>query len=164
MERRLLLMRHAKSSWKTDAPTDHDRPLNKRGRRDSPKVAAEIQRLGWTPDYVLSSDAARTAETLELMRKKLGFNGDGDLRSDLYHAGIDELREALRELSDDTKTVLVLGHNPGWEEAVEWLAGEATVMKTAYVALLSIHAESWAEGVDQGGAWTLHDMIRPKEL
>ena len=63
MRRRLIVLRHAKSAWDTDAATDHERPLNKRGRRDALRVAEKIAKLGWQPEQVISSDAERTRET-----------------------------------------------------------------------------------------------------
>ena len=67
MAKRLLVTRHAKSSWKSGEDSDHARPLNKRGRRDAPRVAAHLVGLGWVPEQVLSSDSQRTRETLGLM-------------------------------------------------------------------------------------------------
>lgn len=162
--RRLVLMRHAKSSWKTDAPTDHARPLNGRGRRDAPKVGAELARRGWVPDRVLSSDSERTRETFARMRSTLGVEGDADFTRALYHAGIEEVRPALAALDDDVRTALVLGHNPGWEEVLEWLCGEDHEMKTATCALLSVEAPSWAAAVAAAGDWALEDLIYPRAL
>ena len=163
-QKRLVLMRHAKSSWKSGAPNDHERPLNKRGRRDSPKVGAELARLGWVPDAVLSSDSARTTETFARMKASLGYKGDADFREDLYHAGVPEVRAALGGLPDTVGTALILGHNPGWEEVLEFLSGQDDVMKTACCALLSIDAETWHEAIEAPGTWTLARMIRPREL
>ena len=59
MERRLIVMRHAKSSWKNESLRDHERPLNKRGRRDAPRIGEELASLGWVPQRVISSDATR---------------------------------------------------------------------------------------------------------
>ena len=67
---RVIVMRHAKSSWKTDAPTDHARPLNKRGKRDAPRIARELELRGWVPQLVLSSDSKRTRQTFKRMRKE----------------------------------------------------------------------------------------------
>jgi len=161
--KRLVLMRHAKSSWKTDAPTDHARPLNKRGRRDAPKVGAELARRGWVPDVVLSSDSERTRETFARMREALGVD-DARFSRDLYHAGVDEVRPALATLDDGVETALVLGHNPGWEEVLEWLSGEDREMKTATCALLTVQAPSWAAAVEVAGGWTLHDVVYPRAL
>lgn len=164
LTRRLIVMRHAKSSWKTDAPTDHARPLNKRGRRDAPAVGAELARLGWTPAAVISSDSVRTTETLARMSEPLGFTGEPTLTRELYHGGLDEIRAMVGELPDDVPSVLVLGHNPGWEEAAEFLSGQHLEMKTACAALLSIDAASWRETLDQPGRWTLEHWIAPRAL
>ncbi len=157
-------MRHAKSSWKTDASTDHERPLNKRGRRDSPKVAAKLVELGWVPDYVLSSDSARTRETFKLMKEELDYSDAVDFRRELYHAGYQELRDAVRGLDAGVETVLVLGHNPGWDEALERLTGEEDELKTACAALLHRHADGWRDAMGGRGQWQQWMMIRPREL
>lgn len=161
---RLCLMRHAKSSWSSGASSDHARPLNGRGRRDAPKVGAELARRGWVPDHVLSSDSARTVETLARMTEALGFAGTPELRSDLYHGGVDDVRRALEGLPDTVECVLVLGHNPGWEEVLEALSGADEELKTSSCALLSIEAPSWAEAAARSGAWTLHALLHPRAL
>jgi len=162
--KRLVLMRHAKSSWKSDAPTDHARPLNGRGRRDSPKVGAELARRGWVPDRVLSSDSARTRETFARMREALGVDDDARFTRALYHAGVDAVREALAALDDGVETALILGHNPGWEEVLEWLSGEDHEMKTATCALLSVEAATWPAAVEAAGDWAVADVIYPRSL
>ena len=121
-------MRHAKSSWKSGAPTDHGRPLNKRGRKAAPKVGAELAARGWVPDVVLSSDSTRTRETFERMRKRLGFDGEVEFLSSLYHGGIAEACDALLSLPKETKTALLLGHNPGWEDVVAHFCGQTVVI------------------------------------
>ena len=155
-------MRHAKSSWKSGAPTDHERPLNKRGRRDAPKVGAELARLGWVPELILSSDSARTTETFERMKGPLGFEGEARFSRELYHAGVDEVRDALAGVSPTIETVLVLGHNPGWEEVLEHLGGVGEPMKTACCALLASDDARWDAAFD--ARWALTRMIRPREL
>ena len=162
--KRLVLMRHAKSSWSSGAPSDHERPLNKRGRRDAPMVGAELARLGWVPERVLSSDSARTTETFSRMKASLGFAGDADFREDLYLASIPEVRAALSELPDTVGTALILGHNPGWEAVLEYLSGTEEPVKTASAALLSIEADTWPEAMGSRGAWSLAQIVQPREL
>lgn len=155
-------MRHAKSSWKSGAPTDHGRPLNKRGRKAAPKVGAELAARGWVPEVVLSSDSTRTRETFERMKDRLGFDGEVEFLPSLYHGGVDEACKALRDLHEDTRAALLLGHNPGWEEVVAHLSGQAVVMKTGCAALLRAKG-SWSELVAPG-TWTLRDVIYPRSL
>jgi phosphohistidine phosphatase SixA len=165
MKRRLILMRHAKSAWDSDAPSDHARPLNKRGRRDAPRIGQRLADLGWVPELVLSSDAARTTETWQRMSPPL--DGDGArvrFLPNLYGAGVAIVRAELASVSDDVVSVLLLGHNPGWEEVLAYLTGAAARMTTANAALLDVDAASWAEAGAAEGAWHLDRLLRPKEL
>lgn len=164
MKRRLIVMRHAKSSWKSEARTDHGRPLNERGRRDAPKVARRLVELGWEPERVLSSDSARTRETFERMVERFESKPRAHFRRSLYHAGIEKLRQEVSTLPEELRCVLVLGHNPGWDEAVHWLCGKAVELKTANAALLTLSAKSWKQATTREGAWTLKDVIRSREL
>lgn len=157
------MLRHAKSAWDTEAPTDHDRPLNKRGRRDAPRVADEIVKLGWFPEKVFSSDSMRTRETWKRMKKKFEKKKvEAEFSRKLYHAGFDEIVEVLVKLSDKTKTVMVIGHNPGWEEAVHRLAGKEVSMGTSSAAMLSVDAKTWKEAAKK--KWKLEHVLRPKDL
>jgi len=162
--RRLILMRHAKSSWKSDAQTDHDRPLNKRGRRDAPRVAARLIELDWGPQLILSSDATRTQQTVEGMAAQLCDDIGVTFSRRLYHAGIEAVRDAVVDLPDEIETVMVLGHNPGWEEALAWLSDSREILKTACAALLEGEAESWAAAVAAPGGFHLETIIKPREL
>ena len=160
--RRLILMRHAKSSWDSGAATDHARPLNKRGRRDAPRIALELSSLGWIPDCVISSDSQRTRETWAGMSAI--FEDDIDVRFEpaLYHAGLGELQEDAASWPDSATTVLVLGHNPGWERALGTLAGQWCGMTTANAAMLQGSGDRWADALER--PWTMEGLLRPREL
>lgn len=162
MKRRLIVMRHAKSSWSSDALTDHDRPLNKRGRRDAPRVAARIEELGWTPQHILSSDSQRTRETCELLRQAWEEDVETDFLRSLYHAGVDGLRQELPRVSDEVETLMLVGHNPGWEDVVCRLTGETVVMKTATAALLEAEFDEWSCAL--GNRWKIASVLQPREL
>lgn len=157
-------MRHAKSSWKSGAATDHARPLNKRGRRDAPRVAERLVQLSWTPQLVLCSNSKRTTETYVRMSEVFPETVRIEYLPSLYAAGIDEAREELGRLPADIGRVMLLGHNPGWEEVIEYLSGESVALKTACAVLMTCSADDWAESVADGGKWELEDVIRPKSL
>ena len=150
--RRLIVMRHAKSSWDHPELRDHDRPLNPRGIRDSPRVADELASRGWVPELILVSSATRTLQTLEGMSGQFG-SVRKEVRPGIYHAGVHDL---LLELDDmlDGGTTMMLGHNPGSEMLINHLSGEWHVMPTAAAALL----------VENGGIWSVESVIRPKEI
>jgi len=162
MRRRLMIMRHAKSSWKVQVPTDHERPLNKRGRRDAARVGKRLAQLGWVPDLVVSSDSRRTRETWERMQKRFPEARVSFTRA-LYAGGPTELRAEVARLSANARTVLVLGHNPGWEEAVKELSGREVRITTANVVLLRGAGATWGEALRRG-SWRVAGAVRPKEL
>lgn len=162
--RRLIVLRHAKSDWDSEAKGDHARPLDDRGRRSAPRIAERLRTMGWVPQVVISSDAARTRETWACMQPALGAPAVSFTRT-LYLMGIDEIRAALREQAPEVDTVMVLGHNPGWEDAVHELSGVRVRMTTCNAALLQcpVQTQTWADAVARSD-WTLEKLLRPKEL
>jgi len=145
-------MRHAKSSWKETGVTDHDRPLNKRGLRDAPRIADAIHDRGWTPDLILVSSSKRTLQTLSGMTNR--FEGvQSEIRTEIYHATVNDLLLVLEDMAQEG-TTMVLGHNPGSEILVNHLSGEWHVMPTAAAVLL----------VESTGQWKVQEVIRPKEI
>ena len=153
MIRRLIVMRHAKSSWDSSIGSDHERPLDCRGRKDAPRIGASLVQRGWIPDLVLSSDARRTRET---------FAGLSESFSSFYLAGPRAAGEEVAQLEGAVSCVLLLGHNPGWESLVEALSGEEVVMNPATAALLTLELDDW-QGAMQAGKWKLQDAICPGE-
>lgn len=160
MNRHLVIMRHAKSSWKT-GDQDHERPLNRRGEKDAPTIAAALVARDWVPDLVLSSDSTRTRQTWAHMAPVFGRDIVVEFRPDFYLAGLRSLAAGIEGVSADVSTLLVLGHNPGWEEAVYALSAQAVEMTTANAVLLQSKATSWAEAV-HGPTWSLLEVIRPR--
>ena len=118
MALKLILTRHAKSSWNTPALSDHDRPLNKRGRASAKALGEWLRRENMQPDQVLTSSAQRTLETYDLM----GFDLVPEVSRNLYLANAGTLLHALKQ-ARGTK-VLMLGHNPGIGEFAERLAAK----------------------------------------
>ena len=108
---RLILMRHAKSSWADATQRDLDRPLNKRGRRAAALVGAWMARHGYRPDLALVSSARRTQETWAAIVAEVG-PAETTHVPELYHAGPDSMRAVLHR-AGDVGTVLILGHQPG---------------------------------------------------
>lgn len=164
MTHRLIVMRHAKSSWDSEAPNDHARPLSKRGRRDAPRIASRLVELEWIPQYVLSSDAIRTRETYERMLPELPDEPEVEFLPSLYHSGPQDVAASLPLVPEHVSTAMILGHNPGWESVVHWLSGQSIRMTTANAALLQVNADDWTSALGHRGAWKLVDVIRPKEL
>ena len=152
MVRRLIVMRHAKSSWKDPNLDDHERPLNNRGRRDAPIVADAIFDRSWIPELILVSSSKRTLQTLEGMSHRMGKT-PFEVRPGIYHATVIDLMVELEDMLN-VGTTMILGHNPGSELLVNHLSGEWHTMPTA-TAVLLLHS---------GSSWSVEDVIRPKEI
>jgi phosphohistidine phosphatase len=166
-ERRLYLLRHAKSSWKDRGLADQDRPLAGRGRRAAKAMAAYLKQHGIEPQLVLCSTARRTRETLDRIAASIG---DGDVRveRELYLAGAGVLLARLHEIPATVTSVMLIGHNPGMEELALLLARRGAKVReleakfpTGALATLAVKT-GWAE-LDRGTA-ELVEFIRPRDL
>lgn len=122
VSRRLLLLRHAKSSWGDPALPDHERPLAPRGRKAARRISLYLRDAGLRPDLALCSPTRRTRETLELLSP--AFDRAEVLVEDgLYGGNENELLERLREAPESAYTVALIGHNPGMQNLASALAG-----------------------------------------
>ncbi|CAH2064333.1 unnamed protein product [Thlaspi arvense] len=172
ISRRLILLRHAHSSWDNLSLRDHDRPLTKAGQADAAKVAQILSTLGWLPQLILSSDATRTKETLKSMQAQV----DGFMEANVHFipsfysiAAMDgQTAEHLQQIiskhsSPDITTVMCMGHNKGWEEAASMLSGASVKLKTCNAALLQAFGNSWEEAFALAGpgGWKLEGVVAP---
>ncbi len=139
----LLLMRHAKSSWKDSELDDHDRGLSGRGKKDAPRMGELLKDEGLLPDYLVTSSARRARKTADHVALASGFRGECRLTEELYMAGPDKILEVIGQTPDACERLLLIGHNPGLEEFLERLTGTYTPLATAAVAHLEIDIDSW---------------------
>ncbi|KAI5671312.1 hypothetical protein M9H77_11676 [Catharanthus roseus] len=170
--RRLILLRHAQSSWENRFLRDHDRPLSNTGEADAVKVSHKLRLLGWIPELILSSDARRTRETLKIMQDEVQGFADAEvhfLASFYSVAAMDgqtaeHLQQSICEFSrDEILTVMCMGHNRGWEEAASVLSGVSVELKTCNAALLQATGKSWEEAFSVAGfgGWKLLHIVKP---
>lgn len=159
--RRLIVLRHATSEPETRGQGDHARALDPDGRREALDVGTRLRTLGWVPQAVVSSDATRTRQTWACMQPALGDAAAVELTPSFYLMGITEIRAALRTVADAVDTVLVLGHNPGWEDAVRELSGVRVRMAPCHAVLLHTEAQRWREASARSD-WTFASIVRPE--
>lgn len=159
----LLIFRHAKSSWKDDSLPDHDRPLNKRGERDAPRMGEVLREQGFQPDLILCSTAVRARETVRLALGEIDFEGKLELREDLYAFEPGPYLNALTGLDETIDQVMIVGHNPALEELLVGLTGEHHRMATAALAHLELPIHNWQE-ISFGMGAKLVNLWMPKEL
>ena len=165
----LLLLRHAKSSWDDPTLQDFDRPLNERGKSAAPLMGRWMRKEKLQPDLVLSSPAERARQTITLVmeaaRFQLGlykFNAEVQYDERLYGASAAELLERIKQIEPNVNQAMLVGHNPGLEDLIDTLTGEAEHMPTAALACVDLNVEKWDQ-VRQGGG-RLKWLVKPKEL
>ncbi|HNT73805.1 MAG TPA: histidine phosphatase family protein [Anaerolineae bacterium] len=156
----LLILRHAKSSWKDADLPDHDRPLKKRGQRAATQMGRQLAEKALTPQLILSSTALRAHETAELFAAACGYTGEIVLRPDFYAAAPPAYLAVLRELDDAYLRVMVVGHNPGLESLVKLLTDRAELMPPAALAYVELPIKIWA-GLQETVAGRLVDLWVP---
>ncbi len=118
----LYLLRHAKSSWKYLSLSDHDRPLNKRGRYTAKLMASYLKRSKIAPDFVICSTAVRAQQTLGPIMKAAKKPPEVILTREIYGGTQEALWEQLHRLPESVKSVLLIGHNPALQEFARELA------------------------------------------
>jgi phosphohistidine phosphatase len=159
----LLLMRHAKSSWKIKNIPDHERPLNKRGRRDAPRMGQLLQDRELVPQLILSSSALRARQTAELVAETAGYSAEILFRDDLYMAEAEGYIHALHEVPDTIERVMLIGHNPGLETLLQLLSNRIESLPTAVLAHLVLPIDQW-DILNSTVEGELIEIWRPKEL
>jgi phosphohistidine phosphatase len=159
----LLLLRHAKSSWKQPELADHDRPLNKRGKQTAPLMGALLLDEDLIPDHILCSSAVRTHNTALLVAKACTYVGEIKQTRKLYLAEPEDYIEVLRQVAEKHARLLVVGHNPGLEALIETLTGEAMVMPTSALAYVELSLKRWSD-LDLNTECKLVNVWRPKNF
>ncbi len=174
-------MRHAKSSWADPGTADHDRPLNKRGLKDAPRLGRLLVEQNLVPEKLFHSSAKRTVMTAELLAEQ--FDGETTIGGDVFSSDSLESMEdlylapwttyvaqmvRLAENATEAKlnSIMFLGHNPGIEMLIEKLTGSCESVPTATVAWVEMTGDDWGASKNHviGKGFELMDIWRPKEL
>lgn len=160
--RTLYLLRHAKSSWKDASLADFDRPLKDRGRKAAKVIGKHLAAQNLNDGVVVCSPAARTRETAEIVLKHSGFSLEVRYDERIYEASLRDLLQVVSAIGDDQVKVILIGHNPGFEELLAYLTGEGRRMPTCALAKIKFDKVSWQEIKADDGS--LEWFITPKEL
>lgn len=158
-------MRHAKSSWENSELRDFDRPLNKRGERDAPRMGQYLKELQLLPDQIFSSPAERAkltilkvTEELDLLASQITWD------ENLYFKGTQAYLDAIRNADDSSDVVMTVGHNPMTENAIFALSAHTSTkaIKTATIACFEFSVDSWQN--IQPASNALKWIVGPKDL
>jgi phosphohistidine phosphatase len=143
MAKQLLLVRHGKSDWGNLDLKDFDRPLNKRGKENAPKMAERLINRGFKIDLMVSSPAKRAKSTAKYFAK--AYNIDHiQFEESIYEANTLALLKVVNGLDDDAKNVVIFGHNPGFTDFANQLCdADIYNIPTAGMVLISFPFDSW---------------------
>jgi len=147
VDRKVVFVRHAKSSWARPSLRDFDRPLNDRGKRDKKLMATKFREEYFVPDLLISSSAKRAHSTAKAFAKV--FEKDKNeilLENQLYHASLDEIESVIFEQSVEEHSMMIFGHNPGFTDfANEYSTKYIDNVPTAGIFILEAKTETWIE-------------------
>ena len=164
--KRLILTRHAKSSWDDPLTPDHDRPLNERGKAAAADLGQWLASRDYVPGEVLCSDALRTRKTFSGIAPALPGTPVLELKPALYHAGPDVMMAVLRHAKADV--VMMIGHNPGIAEFAARLVAHAPAnaefarYPTGATLVVDFDVADWGQVVFGQGVTV--DFIIPSEI
>lgn len=172
--RRLVLLRHAKSSWSDPHLRDFDRPLNDRGKRALALIGAYCRRIGLGPSLVICSPALRTRLTWAGISHWLREPEKINFTEGVYEASAEELSAILREIDDRHREIMLIGHNPGLHDLAMRLSNEGGLANpeavgklrsrfpTCALAVFGLETRSWS--TLDAGKIQMEDFVTPKQL
>lgn len=146
--KRLVLIRHAKSSWTNPLQSDFDRPLNDRGEHDAPMMGVRLKEAGVIPDRIVASTAKRAAQTAKHIAKSVGHDKEQiEWEEELYHCVPSVFEEVIYRMDDTVETLFIVAHNPGISEFGAQLDSAHSIhhMPTCAIACFEADADRWTD-------------------
>lgn len=168
--KKLYILRHAKADYPAGVE-DHERPLNKRGEQASLVIGRYLKINDISPDFIISSDSCRTAQTIKIALREAGIDTPIQFSQKLYLATAGEMLKELAKIDDKITSAMIVCHNPGAEILTSILAGKANseaiqnVKKkypTCGLAYLELDTDSWK--IIDPACGFLKEFVTPKSL
>ena len=160
--KKIYLMRHAKSSWKDEKLSDHERPLKKRGIKDAKHMAQMLESKEYIPQRIICSTAERAVQTADVFAKACDYKKEITYSDKLYMAEVKDFYEVLKDLPDKVSSVMLIGHNPGMEAFLQVLTKKVESLPTSSIAYIKVPVKSWSE-LNEEVEGELKKLWRPKE-
>jgi phosphohistidine phosphatase len=124
--KKIYIIRHAKSSWDSTTLRDFDRPLNERGLNDASAMGSRLFSRKIVPDTIISSEANRAQTTARLIAKEINFpEANIQFTKEIYNASIKDMIELINQIDDQYNSVFLFGHNPTFTELAEYISDDA---------------------------------------
>lgn len=161
MTKHLILFRHGKSDWGAGSGRDRDRPVAPRGITAAKTMGKLLATAGKVPDLAITSAAVRARTTLEIAAEAGGWSCPQEITDDLYEASISQVLEVIHRVADHHSSLMLVGHQPTWSDAVTYFTGGGAVhMPTAVMACLEFEVNTWREV--EAGRGTLLWLLPPR--
>jgi phosphohistidine phosphatase len=157
----LFILRHAKSSWENADSSDFDRVLNAEGLEEAVFMGNQIGKNQIQPDLILCSPAKRAAQTANSVKEAAGLDKEIQFEEKIYEASPLTLLHVISGIEDKNEIVLLVGHNPGLENLIKMLTGEAQSLPTAGLAKINLQVQSWSDIAANSGQQ--ESFISPKD-
>lgn len=142
----LILIRHAKSSWKETGLSDFARPLNKRGEQDAPRMAKRLLQRGLVADTILASPALRAITTATIFAQETGFALDKiSTQASIYESSVNNLFYLVQQLNEPSQCAYLVGHNPGMGGLAQVFAPSIVQFPTCALAHFTFDVQHWSD-------------------
>jgi len=143
--KRLLLVRHAKSSWDHPDLSDFERPLNRRGHHDAPLMGRILKEMNVVSDLIISSPAVRAISTARYFAESMDYPLEKIITNDqLYDAIPSDIINVISEVGKSVNALMIVGHNPGLTEAADQLSGKINDnIVTSAIFNIDFDTDSW---------------------
>lgn len=143
----LYIVRHAKSSWDDPQLRDVDRPLIEKGIKKTGRVSDFLMPKGLKVDLIISSPAVRARETAKLYAPTFAYDPDKIIIDPkIYEHSANSLMEILFELDNTIRSVMLVGHNPGFTDfANRFLDSTIDWLPTSGIVCINFQTDKWEE-------------------
>ncbi len=161
--KKLIIIRHCKSSWSDLTLNDFDRPLNNRGIQDGNLMSKELLKKIDNVDLLISSSSKRTRLTADFFIESIKINKI-NFMDDLYHSSSENIINILKKINNAHESIMVIGHNPGLTDLVNKLTSiNLYNLPTCGVAIVNLNINSWGL-INNFSKYDLEWMKFPKQL
>ncbi len=162
MNKKLIIVRHSKSSWKDSSLDDFNRPLNKRGKEDGPIISNYLSKKTNFIDFLHSSSSVRTFETSKFFTERIKF-GKVKYDDSLYHSSSGSILNLIKNYSNEYSSVMLIAHNPGLTHLINQITNiSLDNLPTTGLAEIHFSCNKWNEISSKNS--NLIDLKFPKQL
>jgi phosphohistidine phosphatase len=162
--KRIIVLRHSKSSWDHWGVSDIDRPLNQKGFERSVKVGKFLHQNSIGIDLIIASSAVRSVSTSLVLGRQLKFDFSKlAIKDELYHGDVDVIIDTIRNIDDSNNNAMIVGHNPGIEEFTNLFVHDVEIITSSGI-MLDLNIDSWSDFSKSESIIVSKEIFNPKKI